>query len=300
MKVVFIAGTGRCGSTLLDLALSQLPNTTSVGELRYFWSRGICQNRVCGSGVPFLEDDNWKTIVKQLYGESYMEDAADFSALEKRNRIRHMLGIKSSNKVANLQKLVNPYSDELARVLKEISKQFGTDIIIDSSKMPLHGLALSQIKGIDLKIIHLVRDRNAVVHSWDNSKYDKGKGGMMKTQSIKKAAIEWVLINRWIERYLGSGTLPYLKLNYSDFTSNPVSKMKEILSFIDEDVTNNPINKNKSFVATATASISGNPMRFSEGPTFIKDDVRWKTDMSYKKQVSSFLYSKLANSLFFI
>ncbi len=37
-RVLFIAGPGRSGSTLLDLLLGQIDGFTSTGELRLIWN----------------------------------------------------------------------------------------------------------------------------------------------------------------------------------------------------------------------------------------------------------------------
>ena len=117
---------------------------------------------------------------------------------------------------------------------------------------------------------------------------------MMNVQSVKKASLEWELINRWIERYLGDGDVPYLKLSYSRFTENPVLSVNQILVFIDEKELRNPINDDKSIIINPSPSISGNPMRFSDTPTVIQEDIRWKHDMSFNKRVLSDLYGILA------
>src|SRR6476469_754930 len=53
--VLFIAGWGRSGSTLLDRMLGQVPGVFSAGELRDIWDRGVREDRLCGCGQPFHE-----------------------------------------------------------------------------------------------------------------------------------------------------------------------------------------------------------------------------------------------------
>lgn len=300
VKVIFIAGTGRCGSTLLDTALASLPGVLSTGELRFLWKRGVRENRLCGEGVPFREHELWNKVIQKLYGEELDGKAQYFEKLEKDLRIRLMMGLKTTGKVNKLHEIVHPYADELRRCFNAISDEFGTNVIVDSSKKPIHGFALSCIEDIDLRIIHLVRDRKAVVHSWNTAKYDKSKNGMMNTQSVRKASVEWVLVNRWIERYLGNGKNPYLKVHYSDFTREPVTVFNNILEFIGEDTSCNPIkSEDNSFSPVASPTISGNPMRFNKGDITIKEDTRWLTDMAVANRVMSDLYSLAAHSLFF-
>ncbi len=299
-KVLYIAGTGRCGSTILDMVLGQLPGATSVGELRYLWKRGVGENRLCGTGEPFTENTQWKNIVEALYGDDLHTKASEFSALESSLRIRAMLGLKTQIKLNILRSNVSPYAKELRRVLGAIQNEFKSNLIIDSSKMPMHGFALAQIPDIDLRVIHLVRDRKAVVHSWNTAKFDKGKDGMMNAQSVRKASIEWELINRWIVRYLGDGSVPYKKVSYAKFTEDPVNTVNDIIDFLDENTDLNPVGIDKGLDILPTPSISGNPMRFCRGHTMIKEDVRWKTDMPYRKRLLSDVYAAGIKSLFFL
>jgi len=301
LKVVFIAGTGRCGSTILDMVIGQIDSAISVGELRYLWKRGIGENRLLGTGEPFRENTHWEKIIGELYDvENLFTKALEIEGLESSLRIREMLGVKTESKICSLKDRVARYADELKKLLLSISNEFDSQFIVDSSKMPMHGFALAQIPNIDLRVIHLVRDRNAVVHSWGTSKFDKGKNGMMSTQSVWKASVEWVLINRWIERYLGDGSVPYLKVSYTEFSSSPVLSIDKILKFIGEDPANNPLEKNNSFNMLPTPSISGNPSRFSTGRIVIKEDSRWLRDMSISKRILSGIYGSIANAMFFL
>lgn len=300
LKVIFIAGTGRCGSTLLDSTLASIPGVFSAGEFRFLWKRGILENRLCGTGEPFAKNETWNRIVEKLYGAEKHSKSLYFERMEADLRIRRMMGLKTPSKQNQLRQDVQAYANELKKCLHTTADEFNTNIIIDSSKKPMHGFALSQIDDIDLRIIHLIRDRKAVVHSWNTSKYDKSKGGMMNTQSVKKASIEWVLINRWIERYLDTGKHPYMKIFYSEFTKNPSLVLGNILRFIGEDHENNIIDENNSFKPVPSPTISGNPMRFTKGKIIIKEDKRWLSDMSFLNKLKSDLYSTAAHLSFFL
>ena len=66
VDVVYIAGDGRSGSTLLSRLLNQLPGWLALGEVRYFWERGLQQNRACECGHPFGECPLWREVVAEL------------------------------------------------------------------------------------------------------------------------------------------------------------------------------------------------------------------------------------------
>jgi len=55
IKVIYIAGWGRSGSTLIDGILGHTPGLVSVGEIKFIWERGFIENRRCSCGERFLE-----------------------------------------------------------------------------------------------------------------------------------------------------------------------------------------------------------------------------------------------------
>ena len=59
MKILFISGWGRSGSTLLDRLLGQIEGFHSAGEIRYLWDRGLLDDRPCGCGQPVRRCEVW-------------------------------------------------------------------------------------------------------------------------------------------------------------------------------------------------------------------------------------------------
>ena len=68
IKVVYIAGHNRSGSTLLDRMLGQIEGFIAVGELRQLWWRGLEENQACGCGAPFHDCRFWAEVIRTAYG----------------------------------------------------------------------------------------------------------------------------------------------------------------------------------------------------------------------------------------
>src|SRR4029078_5765586 len=68
LRVLFIAGWGRSGSTLLDRILGQVPGVFSAGELRHIWQRGVGEDRLCGCGEPFASCSVWRKVSEISFG----------------------------------------------------------------------------------------------------------------------------------------------------------------------------------------------------------------------------------------
>ena len=69
VKVLYIAGYERSGSTLLHNVLGQLDGFFAAGELNEIWDRSLIENRRCGCGVPFKECEVWRGILINGFGE---------------------------------------------------------------------------------------------------------------------------------------------------------------------------------------------------------------------------------------
>ena len=65
MKVLFLAGKGRSGGTLLANLLGQVPGFFNVGELNRLWDWGLVSNYLCGCGVPVRECPTWTAILDE-------------------------------------------------------------------------------------------------------------------------------------------------------------------------------------------------------------------------------------------
>ena len=66
--VLYIAGPGRSGSTLLDLVLGQVDGVVSIGELRNLWYAGFHGAWPCGCGKPVTECPFWSAVLARAFG----------------------------------------------------------------------------------------------------------------------------------------------------------------------------------------------------------------------------------------
>ena len=68
VKVLFLAGKGRSGGTLLASLLGQLPGFFNIGELNRLWDWGLVSNFKCGCGLPVQECPTWHAILDAADG----------------------------------------------------------------------------------------------------------------------------------------------------------------------------------------------------------------------------------------
>jgi hypothetical protein len=73
IKVIFIVGFTRSGSTLLEHLLSIAPGTVAVGELAYLWDPNVRNNSYCGCGVKWDCCPFWTRTVALQQGLHFEE-----------------------------------------------------------------------------------------------------------------------------------------------------------------------------------------------------------------------------------
>ena len=56
--------------------------------------------------------------------------------------------------------------DALTAVYRGIQDVTSAELIVDTSKPPSFGYVLQHLEGIDLRIVHVVRDPRGVAYSW--------------------------------------------------------------------------------------------------------------------------------------
>ena len=68
LRVIYLGGLGRSGSTLVERLLAELPGVCSVGEVVHLWQRGVVEDERCGCGEPFGGCGFWREVGQAAFG----------------------------------------------------------------------------------------------------------------------------------------------------------------------------------------------------------------------------------------
>ena len=282
VKVLYIAGWGRSGSTLLGNILGQQDGFFSVGELRFIWERGLLENRKCGCGQPFLECKMWQKIIHNAYGNDPQIQPLLIEKMAQRYaRTRRILWLVATRGGNRKSKDFDEYLQILEDLYLGIARATKCQVIVDSSKFPLRGALVRLIPSIDLYVVHLIRDPRATAYSWMTPKNTADLSVPTFLENINPLSnslwwIGWNLVSEYI------GNLQpdrYLRLNYETFVSNPRDSINEILAFVGEPRSANPFSDERTVFLQESHTIAGNPIRFAQGEVEIKLDMRWISNM---------------------
>lgn len=284
IKILYIGGDGRSGSTLLDVLLGKMPQFFSAGEMRWIWKRSFMENQLCGSGEPFKDTQFWVDVVNQAFGGFDQVDAEKIMALKDSvDRLRSIPKFLTPSRQdeAFKQKMaeLTPILTRLYRAMKDTS---GAEFIVDSSKWPPYAYILNDLPETEVYMVHFVRDSRAGAYSWTRKKKRPEihwKEQYMPQYKVSESARNWSTGN------VGTGMFRranknYLFMRYEDFTQNPKGELQRIVNFVGYPDADLSFLQGNTFTPGVAYNVSGNPMRFQKGEVTISYDDEWKQKMS--------------------
>jgi hypothetical protein len=290
IKVLYVAGSGRSGSTILGQILDQIEGFFLVGELRYIWDRGLIENRLCSCGVNFRECPVWGKILSRAFGGSDRINAEELLGLRERGpRFRHVVLAPTRKSVQTKVAQMGEYKGALEKLYRAVQSVSRSRVIVDTSKSAAHGQVLQNVPSIDLYVLHLVRDPRAVAYSWAFRRKPKMAGwdlnDIMTPHGTVESSLVWLGGNFTIERFWGRKPERYMLLRYEDFVQSPLTSVKNILRFVGEEA-ELPFVNGREVSLAVSHTFSGNPDRFQSGTIKIESDEGWRREMGGGRQAS--------------
>jgi hypothetical protein len=278
-KVLYIAGSGRSGSTIVGSVLGHLEDFVHVGELHNIWTRGIQKNYGCSCGAPFAECPVWSRILAEAYGEGKNFDIEATVRGAQIFRTRSILSSLSAQRRAALLAKGAPYLRRLSSLYEAIADVTGARVIVDSSKFYTHGYAVNALCDIDMYVLHLVRDPRGVSYSWQKRKPEPGATDRreMFRFSTWKSTWLWNTRNVLTEFLFRRRSTKYVFLRYEDFADRPKDVLENVLNWIGQEASLEFLKDKGRVTLSAQHSFSGNPVRFHTGQALaIRNDNAWK------------------------
>ena len=284
IKVVYIAGFGRSGSTILGNVLGELDGFFHAGELNFIWEHNFVEDRLCSCGAAFSECRLWGHIVREAYGGLGEVDAGEMVRLSALGtRTRHVLPMLSAAGRRYLYSRLGKYPERLHRLYRTTKDVTGSRVIVDSSKAPPYGYLLGGLPGVDLYAVHLVRDPRAAAFSWLRKKVqpDRKERSYLPEIGVVKSALIWTSWNAAAEALWRRTPEHYLRIRYEDFVEDPQSSVKDILDMVGEEkpLYPRPFTGERSVKLGESHTVAGNPNRFQTGDVTLKSDDEWAARM---------------------
>lgn len=292
VKVLFLAGKGRSGGTLLANLLGQVPGYFNVGELNRLWDWGLVDNYSCGCGLPVRECPTWQAILKEAdaqLGDSPLVPLAqaridlDQAAVVRWPKLLKLLRARVDKR--ERWKALERYTTATAAVYRAITVVTGARVIVDSSRLPTEPVGLGLVPGVDVRLGHIVRDPRAVVYSWKRKKAwtDRDTGEHMPMFGATFTTVSWLARNLVVEILCRRHESTIVQ--YDDLARDPAGVIRQLAALIGEPAGDLAFLTSDTATVEPTHSVGGNPDRMSSGAVVIKPDEEWRNRISKRDRV---------------
>lgn len=289
VTVLYIAGLGRSGSTLLERVVGRIPGCFAVGEVVFLWERGVRDNELCGCGVPFRECTFWVRVGEEAFGGWEALDVHKVLALRHQvDRHRYLAAMLAPRLWPTYHRRLRRYVGLLEQLYLAIGRVSGAEVVVDSSKEPSYAYLLRHVRGVRLRVVHLVRRSHGVAFSASKKiKRPEVFGeGYMATRSPSGTAVEWLVDNTVLDllRFFG---VPSLRLRYESLVSQPREHVAAVLTHTGRLATGAAIDRiDDGYIDLATDhTVSGNPLRFQSGRLKLRVDEDWRRAMPRRQRL---------------
>ncbi len=234
-QIVYIAGYGRSGSSILDAILGNHNKVFGGGELCNIFNEEYHQEGVfCGCGQKIHENcPFWQDVFGDLTAE--IPNFSLKKAFEVTRRVESsFLFRKNHFKLSAKEKA--QYGNLWDILYKSIVSRSNCDVIIDSSKtafLSTHRIqAINTLTTQNIKIIHLTRHPSAVIGAFV-------KGGNLqntlcppKRAAALRATIGWSYAN-WVADYrIKKERVDSIQLHYEDLIQEPIKVFLQLEDFL--------------------------------------------------------------------
>lgn len=282
--VLYIAGSGRSGSTLLERVLGAIPGFVNVGELIDLFRRTVPRGERCGCGLAFADCPFWTGVGKHAFSGWDRDQLASVHRLQTRvARQRHMPRLVATPLAGRrFRAELASYAASYASLYRGIAAESGAGCVVDASKWPVQALALARA-GMDIRVIHLVRDVRGVAHSLSKQvarPHAVGPADSMSHNVPAEAAGRWLAVQGQAEVLRRCG-VRVTRVRYEDFVSRPRDTIASALAALGlpPDPSQLAHIRGTSVLLGQSHGLSGNPSRFRDGTITLRADEAWRDRM---------------------
>jgi hypothetical protein len=271
LRVLYIMGHSRSGSTILNNLLGSHQQVVAVGELVNLVEKGWNQHLPCSCGEPGDLCPFWMEVRRHWSELAGGEDLPRYARLQRRfERTRSIPLVLYSLYWGD--PLFSEYVRTTTLLFTAVARVAGRDVVVDASKNPMRALALSRTPEIDLTIVHLIRDARGVAWSFNRS-----------SQAVAKTALFWIaftLVSSFVSKFSRKSLL----LRYEDLARFPETALGRIQLFVGLSYDHVSAFVEAGGKIPSVHCIAGNRLR-KQGPLQLRLDEQWRLALPLRDKI---------------
>lgn len=264
--MLYIMGTARSGSTILEIMLSKGRGCFGAGEISSLVQDGFLENRQCSCGKNCRDCEVWGRAFEDLGAAE--DDLSSWAAVQKEMDWHDGFFRQATGMVG--REAGQAYGKWNRRLLEVLKAKTGSEIIVDSSKYAGRALALQRVVGADVRVICLTRSPEGLMTSFAKANKDE--------QRPKKplAALFYYVVTlaslRLAVVLLGRKNVFHLK--YEDLVTDPEKTLDAIGKWSDVDFAESLLRLKEGLEFEVGHVVTGNRLRKKEKVQFRGMDER--------------------------
>jgi hypothetical protein len=157
--ILYIMGTGRSGTTILEILLASNPRIVGVGEFKHVFQHAFLENRTCSCGKPALDCEFWSGLLAMT----------GWGLVDCKEMGRVVASLESHMRFALLwtglvgkkdKKIYRRANEVLFRAIAGLSR---SDVVVDSSKYETRAMALAKLFPDRVRVLCMTRSASGLI-----------------------------------------------------------------------------------------------------------------------------------------
>lgn len=285
LKVLYVAGAHRSGTTLLASILGGYDGIFAAGELHEIW-QNLIEDQPCSCGRSLELCPVWSPILEEIYESALLYPLTPADAVRWRAhsaRTWHTGRIlRQAWRRPDTPTPTTRYAALMGVLYEVIARHTEARVVVDSTKIPSGIALLMTMSHLKTYVVHLVRDPRATAYSWSRRKVEhiSGYEETLTELSPLSSGLRWLgynLLTEWVARRCGG---KWFRLRYEDLATHPQAKADALVSWLGIEGGKDPFEEPDLFRLAAGHMIAGNPDRFETGTKRVQLDDRWLKGMN--------------------
>lgn len=282
VRVVYIAGENRSGTTLLSRVIGAHESSVAVGELFDFWGQWRDGVGLCGCGESCRECEFWTAVLTDAFGSKEIDPEYVITLIGSVQRAWHLFYLFFPRlRPPAFRRRLREYVAITERLYQAIQHVSGCDVIVDSSKFGVYALALAESPELDVRVVHMIRDSRACAFSWRKLKRNPTVGDRavyLPQRSLWRTAVIWsarnLLLAAVSHRFTASTVV-----RYEDFVCRPSVVVRDVIEQLNLGIADtSSIDLDGALYLPSNHIFAGNPDRMN-CVIHIRPDNEWRTRM---------------------
>jgi hypothetical protein len=272
VRVLYVGGLSHTGSTLMARVLGEVPGFFAAGEV-YALAERLEHGDLCGCGVQLADCPFWTSVLQAAFPAGDVPPRLRTERRWIKGRTLPLLTLGLDRRA------LGTYRPLVASLYSAIAAVSGARVIVDSSKSPTYASILDRMPGIELSVLHLVRDPRPTSYSWSIDPHFQRTRG-------PACGVRWALWNLELEALAARRRRRFVRIRFEDFLEEPAFETRRALRLVGAENAELPFTARDAVRLPSHHMVEGHRSRFDTGTIAIEPNESWRRGLSTRRALA--------------